>query len=134
MLHAKSQPVNFKALPPLHTVQSAADNKLQMDIVNIPSAITQMAYNQVYIFLSLLTTPAFSNIDMCYHKILFSNSIGKQYLDEYYFLSKDILNAMLFLQAYLNWFQYWTTSWMKDWLRGGMIIIHVTTPDRKSVV
>ena len=70
MLHAKSKPVDFKSLLPLHTIQSTANNEPQMDVVNIPSIIMQMAYNQVYISLSLLTTLALycihSNINLHY--------------------------------------------------------------------
>ena len=106
MLHAKSKPVDFKSLPPLHTIQLATNNELQMDVINIPSVIMQMAYNQVYISLSLLTTSALdhirSNINLRYRKIPFGNGVGKQCLDESFFLSEDTRAIALFLQAYQN--------------------------------
>ncbi|KAF8519536.1 hypothetical protein JB92DRAFT_3112280 [Gautieria morchelliformis] len=35
LLHSKARPVDFDALPPLHTMVSAAGNRLQMDVVKI---------------------------------------------------------------------------------------------------
>ncbi|KAF8510531.1 hypothetical protein JB92DRAFT_2831525 [Gautieria morchelliformis] len=107
LLHAKSRPVDFDMLPPLHTIQSAAGNKLQMDVVKMPAAIMQMAFNGIYIPLSMLTTAALdrirSNDNLRYKKIPFGNGVGKQSLDDSFFPAEESLDTATFLQAYQNW-------------------------------
>jgi len=77
-------------------------------MTDIPNSILQMAYNKLYIPLSMLTTPALSKIHMNdnlkFCKIPFGNGIGKQSLDEASFPSENTLTVTTFLQAYRNWF------------------------------
>ncbi|KAF8515304.1 hypothetical protein JB92DRAFT_3156074 [Gautieria morchelliformis] len=86
LLHAKSLPVDFDTLPPLHTIQSATGNKLQMDVVKMPAAIMQMV-----------------NDNLRYKKIPFGNGVGKQSLDDSFFPAENSLDTATFLQAYQNW-------------------------------
>src|SRR5882724_12522459 len=78
-----------------------------IDMTDIPNAILQMAYNKLYIPLSMLTTSALSKICMNdslrFCKIPFGNGIGKQSLDESSFPGEDTLMETTFLQAYRNW-------------------------------
>jgi len=80
---------------------------LQLDMTDIPNAILQMAYNKLYIPLTMLTTPALSKIrtndNLKFCKIPFGNGIGKQSLDEASFPNEDSLTETPFLQAYRNW-------------------------------
>ncbi|KAF8527716.1 hypothetical protein JB92DRAFT_3093207 [Gautieria morchelliformis] len=106
MLHTKLRPVDFDALPPLHTIHTAAGNKLQMDVVKMPAAIMQLAFNSIYIVLSMLTMATLdcicSNNNLCSKKIPFGNGVGKQSLDDS-FPPEDALHTATFLQAYQNW-------------------------------
>ena len=76
-------------------------------MTDIPNAILQMAYNKLYVPLSMLTTSALSKIQMNnnlkFRKIPFGNGIGKQSLDESSFPLEDLLTETYFFQAYRNW-------------------------------
>jgi len=71
-------------------------------MTDVPIAILQMAYNKVYIPLSMMTTAALtkicSNDNLKYHKIPFGNGIGKQSLDELSFPTEDTLMETMFVQ------------------------------------
>ncbi|KAF8515934.1 hypothetical protein JB92DRAFT_2716426 [Gautieria morchelliformis] len=73
----------------------------------MPAAIMQMAFNGIYIPLSMLTTAALdrirSNDNLRYKKIPFGNGVGKQSLDDSFFPVEDSLDTATFLQAYQNW-------------------------------
>ncbi|KAF8494286.1 hypothetical protein JB92DRAFT_3126980 [Gautieria morchelliformis] len=106
-LQALITSTDFDTLPPLHTIHAAVGNKLQMDVVKMPAAIMQMAFNSIYILLSMLTTAALdrtrSNDNLRYKKMPFGNGDGKQSLDDSFFPPEDTLNTATFLQAYQNW-------------------------------
>jgi len=65
-----------------------------------------MAYNKVYISLSMLTTATHAKIcndNLKYHKIPFGNGIGKQSLDMSTFPTEDSLTETMFFKSYRNW-------------------------------
>jgi len=68
------------------------------------NAVLQMAYNKMYILLSMLTTSALnkicSNNNLKYRKIPFGNGIGKQSLDEASFPAENSLTETTFFQSY----------------------------------
>ena len=104
----KNSHVNCQCLGPIYSANDIVKNKHQLDMTDIPNSILQMAYNKLYIPLSMLTTPALSKIHMNdnlkFCKIPFGNGIGKQSLDEASFPSENTLTVTTFLQAYRNWF------------------------------
>jgi len=76
-------------------------------MTDVPNAILQMAYNKIYIPLSMLTTSALSKIrsndNLKFRKIPFGNGVGKQSLDESSFPMEDALTETSFFQSYRNW-------------------------------
>jgi len=50
-------------LGPIYGAEDVANNSLLLDMMDIPNAILQMAYNKLYIPLSMLTTSAFKDLD-----------------------------------------------------------------------
>ncbi|KAF8588078.1 hypothetical protein K439DRAFT_703122 [Ramaria rubella] len=100
-------PIDYQKLPPIFSAAEAAKNCLQLVITSIPDVILYMAFNKVYIPLSLLTTAALNKIrcndDLKYKKILFGNGAWKPSLDEAQFPPETSLTSFLFLQAYRNW-------------------------------
>ena len=100
-------PVDFLSLPPLVSHQGNEGNRLEIDVNSIPAIIFQMAYNKLYIPLSLLTTASLDRIcnnqNLWFHKVPFGNGVGKQTLDDSSFPTEDTLDATTFLQAYCNW-------------------------------
>ena len=76
-------------------------------MTDVPNAILQMAYNKIYILLSMLTTSALSKIrsndNLKFRKIPFGNGVGKQSLDESFFPMEDVLTETSFFQSYRNW-------------------------------
>jgi len=90
---AKPAVVNYQSLGPIYSADDVAKNKHQLDMTDVPNAILQMAYNKIHVPLSMLTTSALSKIhgndNLKYHKIPFSNGVGKQSLDESSFPLED---------------------------------------------
>ena len=76
-------------------------------MMDIPNAILQMAYNKIYIPLSMLTSSTLSKIrsnnNLKYRMIPFSNGIGRQSLDNSSFPLEDLLTETTFFQSYRNW-------------------------------
>jgi len=79
-------------------------------MADVPNTILQMAYNKVYILLSMLTTTALAKICsnnnlkyLKYRKIPFGNSVGKKSLDESTFPTEYSLDETMFFQSYRNW-------------------------------
>jgi len=80
---ADSRPlIDYQSLGPIYTANDLAKNKHQLNMTDVPNSILQMAYNKVYIPLSMLTTATLtkihSNDNLKYHKIPFGNGNGKQ--------------------------------------------------------
>ena len=100
-------PVDFMNLPPLFSHQGNEGNHLKIDVNSILAIIFQMAYNKLYIPLSVLTTASLdricSNQNLRFCKVPFSNGSGKQKLDDSSFPTEGSLDATTFLQAYRNW-------------------------------
>jgi len=103
----KNSHINYKNLGPIYGTEDVANNRLLLDMMDIPNAILQMVYNKLYVPLSMLTTSALSKIQMNnnlkFRKIPFGNGIGKQSLDESSFPLEDLLTETYFFQAYRNW-------------------------------
>jgi len=57
---AKSAVVNYQSLSPIYSTDDVTKNKHQLDMTDVPNAILQMAYNKIYILLSMLMTSALS--------------------------------------------------------------------------
>ena len=55
-------PVDFLSLLPLFSHQGNEGNHLEIDVNSILAIIFQMAYNKLYIILSLLTTASLNRI------------------------------------------------------------------------
>src|SRR5882724_7164332 len=104
---AKSSFVDYQNLGPIYSANDLAKNKHQLDMSDVPNAVLQMAYNKMYILLSMLTTSALnkicSNNNLKYRKIPFGNGIGKQSLDEASFPAENSLTETTFFQSYRNW-------------------------------
>jgi len=79
---AKTMVIDHQNLGPIYSMNNLTKNKQQLDMTDVPNAILQMVYNKIYMPLSMLTTSALSKIHsndkLKYHKIPFSNGIGKQ--------------------------------------------------------
>jgi len=59
---AKTMVVNYQNLSPIYSMDDLTKNKHQLDMMDVPNAILQMAYNKIYMPLSMLTTSALSKI------------------------------------------------------------------------
>jgi len=104
---AKTVTINYLKLGPIYSMDDLAKNRHQLYMTDVPNSVLQMAYKKIYVPLSMLTTSSLSKIhsneNLKYHKISFSNGIGKQSLEESLFLSEDMLTEMTFFQLYKNW-------------------------------
>src|SRR5882724_2747056 len=82
----KNSPIDYQSLGPIYSPKDIAKNTHQLNMLDIPNAILQMAYNKLYIPLSMLTSAALSKIhtndNIRFHKIPFGNGVGKQSLNE----------------------------------------------------
>jgi len=59
---AKSTFVDYQNLGPIYTANDLAKNRHQLAMSDVPNAILQMAYNKIYIPLSMMTTSALNKI------------------------------------------------------------------------
>jgi len=104
---AKSAVVDYQSLGPFYSTDDVTKNKHQLDMKDVPNAILQMAYNKIYVLLSMLMTSALSKIhgndNLKYRKVPFGNGSGKQSLNESSFPQEDSLSETMFFQAYRNW-------------------------------
>ncbi|KAF8588739.1 hypothetical protein K439DRAFT_1613244 [Ramaria rubella] len=98
-------PIDYYSLPLIPPPAAASKNKLKLNVTTIPPSILQMAFNKMYIPLSMLTISALNcirnNDNLKFKKVPFGNSAGKQSLNESQFPSKS--SILLFFQAYRNW-------------------------------
>src|SRR5882724_4306100 len=103
----KSAHINYQSMGPIYSPEEVAKNTQLLDMTDILNTILQMAYNKLYIPLSLLTTPSLSKIHMNdnlkFRKIPFGNGISKQLLNESLFPTENSLTETSFFQAYRNW-------------------------------
>jgi len=101
---SKSMVVDYQNLSPIDSLEDLTKNKHQLNMTDVPNAILQMAYNKIYVPLSMLTTSALSKIhnndNLKYRKIPFSNGIGKQSLNKSSFPAEDMLTETMFFQSY----------------------------------
>ena len=78
-----------------------------LDSPGIPNALLQMAFNRLFIPLSMLTAATMDHIkyncNLKYHKIVLNNGAGEYSLDESSFPEELTLNESEFWQAYRNW-------------------------------
>jgi hypothetical protein len=99
--------IDYRNLPPLYTYEELKDKKLQLYITTIPDAILHMAFNRVYIPLSLLTPCAMDRIrcnqNLRAKKMYFGHGAGQLFLDHTNFPHEDSLSKDAFLQAYHQW-------------------------------
>jgi len=83
---SKNSLIDYQRLGPISGPEDVAKNTHQFNMSDIPNAILQMAYHNLYIPLSMLTTSAPSKIHtsdgLKFHKIPFVNGISKQSLDK----------------------------------------------------
>ncbi|KAF8582454.1 hypothetical protein K439DRAFT_1351182 [Ramaria rubella] len=100
-------PIDYYSLPPIFSLAATSKNELKLNVTAIPPSILQMAFNKMYIPLSMLKTSALNHIcnndNLKFKKVPFSNGAGKQSLDESQFPSESSLSILLFFQAYRNW-------------------------------
>ena len=105
-ISAKLSVIDYQNIGPIYIANDLTKNKHQLDMSDVPNAILQMAYNKIYIPLSMMTTSALSKIhsndNLKYHKIPFGNSVGKQSLNEASFPAEDSLTETMFFQSYRN--------------------------------
>jgi len=80
---------------------------MEVDPGALPDALLQMAYNNIFIPLSMLTTASLNciktNEHIMYKHISYGPRSGKAFLDEDFFLTEDDLDNFEFGQAYTNW-------------------------------
>jgi len=99
--------IDYQHLSPIYSMEYLVKNKQQLDMTDVLNAILQMAYNKIYVPLSMLTTSTLSKIhsndNLKYCKIPFGNGIGKQSLNKSSFLSEATLTKTSFYQSYRNW-------------------------------
>src|SRR5882724_1921770 len=100
-------PDDFSSHPPIYKFNEIASNLYLLDSLRILNALLQMAFNKLFIPLSMLTAASMNHIrynqNFKYHKIVFGNGAGKYSLDESSFPDKLSLNGSEFWQAYRTW-------------------------------
>jgi len=78
-------PDNFSAHPPIYKFDEIVSNPYHLDSLGIPNALLQMAFNKIFIPLSMLTAASMDRIrynqSLKYHKIVFGNGMGKYSLN-----------------------------------------------------
>jgi len=76
-LSTKATFIDYQHLSPIYSMEDLVKNKQQLDMTDVPKTVLQMAYNNIYIPLSMLTTSIpskiFSNDNLKYCKIPFGN-------------------------------------------------------------
>jgi len=99
--------LHFSALPPSYNFDNIVSNSYHLDSVGMPNALVQMAFNQLFIRLSMLTSATMDRIrynwNLKCHKLIFGNGAGKYPLDESSFPDELALNECEFWQVYRNW-------------------------------
>jgi len=103
-----STPVDdFSTFPSIYNFDEIVSNTYHLNSVAIPNALLQMAFNKLFIPLSMLRVASVDHIrfnqNLKYHKIVFGNGTGKYSLDESIFPDKLALSELEFWQAYRNW-------------------------------
>jgi len=95
---------DFTNTGPIFTFDMVKDSDYKIDLNDIPATILQMAYNKLFIPLSLLTTSSLQHIqfndNLKFHKILFGNGVGKHLLYVSTFPPESALTESEFWQAY----------------------------------
>ncbi|KAF8574356.1 hypothetical protein K439DRAFT_1624388 [Ramaria rubella] len=104
--NSNQSPIDYHTLPPIFS-DSALRKELKLHVTSIPASILQMAFNKLYIPLSMLTTSALNRIrnneNLKFQKIPFGDGAGKQSLDESQFPLESSLTVSCFFQSYCNW-------------------------------
>jgi len=90
-------PDNFSEHPLIYNFDDIVSNLYHLDSLGIPNSLLQMAFNKIFIPLSMLTATSMDhNWSLKYHKIIFGNGAGKYSLSESSFPDKLSLNKSEF--------------------------------------